>query len=1482
MIAGGTVALIVGAGAVALTRPGVQRALVLGQLSRTLGVPVRADGVVVGADGTVRVDGLCLLAPGVLDASNPGAPAPEAEFCRVGTVLADVDVGAVFAGGRVIRSVELRGAVVRISQHEQTGQINLAGVTLGSSGGGSLATLPGLRVEDARVELGVHGPGGYRAERVVPVRGVLGVAADNPGALEFSLEQTGGVADGTSGREIRPLERPISVRGRIDDRGVTATLDRLTLDEWTADLLPPALRPAWAALGLSGEVPGVALFVSPAGDPSVEVTLDGVGVSLPFESLGAARFGPPPPRPMRLADTRGTVRVASGGVAATLDGLFEGLRYAVDLEYLGLSAQAPFRCELVTSFRLDQEMSVFAFTPPGVMEQLERFGFPSAAVRAQVTITRATPDAPRDSATPRAGPIDVRGRLDFRDGVAAYHGFPYTFEGLEGVAEFDATTLRLTDIRGRAASGARLEAQAWFSPIGDDAEAEITIRVRDVPIDQTLTAAMRDDYRILVEQLFALDEHARLTSLGLITDRAAHARAQDRAAQLRDQMLAWSGPAFDDQRAQAQRELDAIHAAQSPVFDFGGRAEVGIRVRRALGKISVWTTEVDVALDEAGMIPASFPLPIVARDVLLRIDSQRIRLERGSFAGISGGQAEVSAGLRLVDERGIKLGRPVPDVRITAHDVPLDRLVLAALPGVRDAPPGTDGAGPADVLRRLSVRGLIDARATIGADPAGSVAYDVRADVAEASAALDGGGAEGPDIVGGPGDVTLGSINGAVRASNDRVALDLVGRTLVDGADAGAAEVSATIDRASGQSEGQVVLDPLDLAWPVESFVGLIAPQAGQRLGALRARANPSGRVTMTARVRRDGQPGQARAEVDLSDVRSLAFDADGSRVEVGAATGGALVTTHGRGAVLVDFTDLSAPVRVDGGPPAAVRLNGSVVLGDSLSTDAPGELAVTIDGARFEDTLTRLALTRATGLQGEGGAGGPAGLLDTVRPQGEYGAALTVRTGGPESRGPQASGVVMPRTLSIVRDGQRVSLGVLDGRVSFAPVPGGVVVRGESLGARTPEWRAQGDGELRRMSADGAWTLSAAGSVEALGLPADLLGLLPAPVTDGLRALSVRTQESVRVPELTIDLSGIGGDVGSFGVRGRAVMSGVEAKPGVEIEGFEGTLAFESRRDGPSAQPRTLVRVEGPRARVAGVRAAGLSAGVRTSERPGDWVVEDLAATVHGGRVTGGALVRVDGNGAGPGGGSRFAAEVQLAGVRAAPVLRDLGLGNGAGRDPTIGEGGDGWNVAGDFSRGVMDGSVSISGSTMVAEDRIGRGVLTVSGGELLELPGILNLIEASNLQVPIGSQIDAGRASFFLDGTTLVFEELSASSAQVELYGYGVMGWPSGELDLRFFSRGKRRLPVLGPVLEGLRDEIIRTRITGRPGDVRVGAEAFGGMTRPLRELAGQDDAELAQRMRDLEKRVRSGAARMQSRGSLDQDRARETEIGSVPTDE
>ncbi len=318
-----------------------------------------------------------------------------------------------------------------------------------------------------------------------------------------------------------------------------------------------------------------------------------------------------------------------------------------------------------------------------------------------------------------------------------------------------------------------------------------------------------------------------------------------------------------------------------------------------------------------------------------------------------------------------------------------------------------------------------------------------------------------------------------------------------------------------------------------------------------------------------------------------------------------------------------------------------------------------------------------------------------------------------------------------------------------------------------------------------------------------------------------------------------------SFRVAGRVKTEGAEGDIGVSLRDLAATAEFQFAREGLSESPTSTsldVVATSPRLRIGGVRMT--DARVRVTQAQGGKIyLPAFSADCHGGRISGsGSLIS---EGTGDAAKRRIQADASASSVRLASLLEDLGA---AAKD----NGERGETQAADGSRGLLDASLSVSTVLGDASTRRGRGSATVGGGRVMSLPLLVPLIRFSNLQVPLDERLDFARAEFYFDGRGINFDELLVSSNSVEIYGFGTASWPEANLDLRFRSRAKTRIPVVSRVLEGIRDELVTAVVEGPVTEPVVTVTTLTGTSRFVGRVLGLEPDDQARRLEEIQRRA------------------------------
>lgn len=1356
------------------------------------GCELQISGAYVSLDGRLVVRDFALLAPGV--------PGEAAKFLSARRAAVDLVWTRALLGEVRVDAVRLYEPVFVLSQSSVDGSVNLASIRAAAGSGGGPATLPDrlptLDIVGGRLDFTEHDAAGtlsllrrVTADGMITPRGAGIGGGNGRGVYTVRMQETG--------------QRGMLVDGWVDLLAGSASVQLLNvaLDPWKGESIPAAYREIWDRLSIQGRIASTTLDYDSVGGPKARVVLDGVSMNalLPVEpGVGGNAAGTG--RDLGLSGVRGAIVFSRAGLSADLTGAIEGQKglSRLRLDTLGLSAQAPLRATLsARRVSLTKDPEFLPYVPERAREYFQAFSGPTGELDIQLTIARgaATPGEP--------GAVSVSGgRVNLTGGTAAFHRFPYPFSEIAGTFEFSDQEVRIVGLQGKGPTGARMTATGLITPLTDESMIDITVKAENVPVDQAMLDAMPTDRRRVVEQIFSRPAYERLTQAGVI----------------RPMMTAGPGET----------------GPQPPEFVLGGPASVSVHVFSPKGKDAPWFTTVDVSFEEAGVLAAALPVPVIARGLKIRVTDDDAKVLEGRLSTLSGGTVDLSAAV-VFREAGVRVVKP--DVRVSVRDLPVDRLLITAVAAIGERTGGVlanvgelrlGGLIGADLrLLEGETAAVVDGGAGV-VDAPPDVEYDLSVDVSRVTAS--------PLVNGVPAGFDLRLDSGTLRVDKRRVRAAGVGVELSDASgtaarlnvDAGYG-LDASAEEERGRLTARAGFEALDLSRPLEQLLASIAPDAAASIAELRASRRPEGRVWGAVDVVRgraaDAAGVLATTAIDLrvSQGRGVGVGLLGGRLGVDWEDGAAGLSIAPGGTRRAVFERAAVAVGFDGRPCGTITLDGSMGLDlDAGRVVGPADVRAELGGWRLESPIVVPMLAALTGTS-------TVEKYTRLRPAGSVDASLRLGGAGRDAAAPlELDAELRPRDLAITVDGQRVVLPRMGGSVtlhtSAGPMPAGAAraVAGEVVGldAQSERWR---------LRADGAWRVRAAGDVGGaagaegqsvdltLDLSADvdeidasLRAILPSAAVRAVDALEVNLGRPVRLRDGRLGLT-VGPAPGATMFTGTLVFADLGFNIGLPVTGAEGTLSM--RVDDPVGTSPTGLELELQTRRmvVSGVRMGEGWAVVRSTARSGEVAVDPIVARVHGGRVAGSARASVGGAG-----GTAYDLDLVMTGVHLAPVLLDVRA------EPAPG-GETGPDL--DPSRGVVDARLSLSGVAGEGSRRRGSGAIRIADGDVLKLPLILPLIQLSNFQIPSRDRLSYVQSTFHVAGERAVFDRIAVLSRSISIVGSGIVNVPNLTVDMRFNSRGNVRVPLISDVLDAVRNEIITTRITGKLADPKVSSEPLSG---------------------------------------------------------
>lgn len=1413
-----------------LTRSPLTGAIILPRLASALNLAIDADAVRITLDGRLVLEGVTCRIPGV-----EGAAGRVAEVERVS---ADIDWWRTLRGTARVRQVELLQPVVRVSLSLADESLNIEKFRLLEGrrrpgpvvGAPPLLELPRVIADDGAIELGEHDGSAYTLLKRLPVEGMLTPAPHGERGYVVGLMEHRRGRGGRTGLGFK-------IHGRFDSTSISLVMDDFDLADWPAPTVPTPLRRLFEELNLQGKVTRATFDFEDRKGVTAGLVLDGVELNLPF-----APAGHDPKKFMRMHGVTGSATFKHDSVVVRAQGRLEDLPYSVTLLYEGTTPDSPFTCEIVSEgFQVERYPKLLPYAPPLVHKRLATFSGPTATVTTRLQISRGRATA--------SGPADIRfkGSMDVTNGRAAFDKFPYPFEKMAGRVLFDNDKVEIRGVTGVSPSGAKLSAHGVITPISEDAEIDIFVTVDGAPVDEAMEEAFGPGRDRLMHALFNKTRHRALLDAGLIAtpeQAGAWRRELDAARAARDE------PGADREGIDA-RIADLEAKLARPVFELGGVADVSVHVHRPPGDKVEWDSNVDVRLRTAGLVPEAFPLPVRLIGVTCQIHNDQATISGGEYHGLTGGEATVLAHFSLPPSSNPDAD-PRPDVSIDARGIPFDALMIHALPG-------PDDGALKRVLRGLRLSGTGEGHVRIApqdllgrAPRAERTPIGFDADVKVSGVRAAPAGSAEPDAA----DALVADGAGTLRVTERT--LELAMQAVTSGEVGGGAplDISTTASFAfrgtpdapptPPRIEARVRGSGLDLRAPVERIIRAFSARAADEVVKLRAKHHPAGVVDAETRVLVADNATQS-VMLEVTAARDISFDWLGGRVAA-AETRGRVEVECARG-VTARFDGLSAAMMFDAGPVADVTLDGRYRFTPPAGGVLPFEgadrvLRVRATNGRFESPFVTAVLAAPVGRE-------RLAAYERLEPRGTFDAEVNVRDGWQQPRdaatpGPlRVSGTLEPRAFACTIDGVEVAFERCGGWASF----GGAEGVFNQLSGHAPGWS---------FTVNGGWRQSEGGVILDLGLTSagesltpDARVILPAKLRAAMDSIKLRLAGPFSLSDARLTLlAGVAPERAWTRFRGELEFQGASLEPGASLSGCEGRL-LASYDQQAGAPPSYRVAIFADRIDIAGVQARDARAVLTSGDEPGEVLVPMLSGECRGGRFAG--RVRVSPVGTGD---KEYAATFQVAGVDFGLMLHDLSrraretaIAAGTTPPPLKPEPEPG-------ARGELSAELSLGGFVAIPETRRGRGTMRVAGDKvrIIDLPGVLPLIEVSNLQLPAGDALDHAEAAFFIDGGVISFDRLSVYSGTVEIVGYGTMTWPGQDLDLRVNSRSARPIPMLSWLFTGIRDQLVTTGVRGKLTKPQVRLISMPGTRRMLGAAVGAEESEKSRQLRALERRAGS----------------------------
>ena len=523
MISGVSAILLAVVATFILTRPSVFTSIFASSLSSRLGAEVTIGSGHWQRGARFTFNDITIRAPGM-----EGVPG---EVATISSLDVDINLASFFTGASILESVDVGPTTLRIAEHVSDGaDLNVGRLfanrssdrsgPAGAGAGGGIPSLPDrIALDSLTIERGRYDGRNWFHQGSVELSGEAVPDRMRPGAYAFNL----------LGRPSEAGEFIISGMFDPNTKFIDVELSKGVLDQRVITLLPLSMRKWNDRMDLKGAVQKIDIQWEVGQNPSVEVALNDVELTVPPQ-LGLGDFwsryrdqgytpSPDPPR-MFVSDGRIILqgdllsfRDLHGRFTSDTDELLAEIPFTFDMTIRDLPSASmqdgerwveelgrlPFTLNLRTdAFTLGtaEGEAMQADLPRIVAQILSMFRVVSCTVDTDI---RAERGEPIDGV---AAPIEFDGRLSIKDASGAYEGFAYPLEHLDAHIEFDTTTVYVRAINADGAGDSKIRLSGEVVPLGDGSFVDMSLDASNLPLDSLLVDAMPDSTRSTMRSLF--------------------------------------------------------------------------------------------------------------------------------------------------------------------------------------------------------------------------------------------------------------------------------------------------------------------------------------------------------------------------------------------------------------------------------------------------------------------------------------------------------------------------------------------------------------------------------------------------------------------------------------------------------------------------------------------------------------------------------------------------------------------------------------------------------------------------------------------------------------------------------------------------------------------------------------------------------------------------------------------------------------------
>lgn len=1439
--------------AILLTRTPVLKQVALASIENALDCVATAKSVRLSPNGTLTFE--------QLELTNPKLNNDAASFFYAEQLDVKPEWTSLTGDSVRFQRVQIREPIITISIDDQN-TLNLAGLKPPS--GGASTAYPDLTFTNATIQFAEHTNDNYKVLTTVNMDGKLKADPSAPRIHHLELKQI----------DLQPDESHAVLTGTLDSRTgeLDILLQNVDIQQWSSNAAPTHLRDLWSRMNVQGRIDSAELQFDPRTTTlSTIIRPEGITLALPIklpdEIYQNSPCGLTPSQArefIELNDVSGTLEFTNVkdvpdtpvGLLADITGSLQGVPAKISLEYRGTDINAPFTTSIQvgpTEFRNPCE--IISFAPNIAVEIYDRFagrdgdGFkPTGIIQASVDLDRLSPGAD----------IKYDGRVDISEGKARFETVPYLFEQVNGSVTFNTERVEILPFTAVAQSGAKLEVSGSIVPPGDGAQVDIAIGINEMPVDREFISNLPDSRRPLVESIISYEEHDRLVREGFVQTaqiRTARLAAYQQLTQSISQLqrINPDDPEIADliARAEALRER-----ANVPVFEPTGTADLQVTVHRPMGMESTYSTTIIASLKDLALLPKPFPYPAVASNVELTISPTGISLQPATLIGLSGAKGNLYGTVTTANNQQTV----IPDVTIDAGEVPVDALLIQALPGepyreptesvfeqifpvIEDQAVEVEDLGPIEFsvqrfLTTLNIDGKVNAKTKLRTSTANE------------------------DDLGFTTTVTLNDITASPQGTQHPLQ-NLSGTLTITERDFKAPDIQATIDEAKitavvnanfpettdaaqpvTELSVQLSAIGIDVKQRFEAFLHTIEPARAEPIEDLRERFDPSGTLDVEIDLALIGD--QTDYTIQMTNARCIRYNAFGGRVSVTQTANipSKAILTPDRVSIeqstgefrYVEQTGTHSDSALD-----ESESQGTVTFKGQYPTllleqyQAPTELNIQVQRADFASTFVQnIAESVAPAL---------AAWLEDVQFEGQGSAQINVTARNPTE--PVVDGSLHPTNVKLVQRGTLIELNEIDADIALNAIGGPVVIRSASSSS------------INQLSFKGNWIrdlsrgvpFGVQGHLDATNASVtdDVLAALPLAAETAVRALEISEDTTLNISNATIDYlvpTSVPGAPPESGFDGQVQFSNANFLAGLNFTDATGTAHIRVTTDESAVAPEVEIDADINTLTLEPVSINNAYIKLRSPKNDPSFYIPTIEATAHNGVAAGNAAVFSTPDPSNP---SRFVIDLTFTNIDTAALLEDLGIEDQTTEPNTP------------YQRGILDGAVSIQGIVGDINSRSGRLVLRAQRyrqrtrteeqstqasqqyafpqNAIIDIPQIrivVNAVLATSkppFVVPavatlVGAPaeiVEFAYAQANIIGPRIAFSDISLETKSTAIKGAGDITLPQQALNLRFTSFELTAAPIISEWVRGVRDQFIAVEISGTLEEPKIEPKFF-----------------------------------------------------------